>query len=307
MPKRSAVAHPVNGDESPPAPSPEVALGRAIAVRRTELGMRRKELAAAAGLSYPYISGIERGAKSPSSAALVALARALQLTPAALWARAEAVRPVGGASRAGGTVGALGSAGATEEDALVATVRRVVRDELRASAGGEVASHGTAPGQEPTDGELTDGERAARVRADVVQAARDLLDNDQIDFDDEGDIPIRRNDVMLFIRVLDDPVSVLVFSPMLVGPPESAALLERLNELNANMHFLRFCFTHGGVVADVELFADPFVPALLVSACRAISEAAETVGPELQATFGGRLFFGDEPDAKPRRESGGYL
>ncbi len=273
-----------------------VALGRAIAVRRTELGRTRKQLAAAAGLSYPYVSGIERGAKSPSAASVRALADALELTPAALWARADTTRP-GGSS---GPAARRRTDTEADDAALVATIRRVVRDEL----GGRVAR---ADGPDSSSVDLSGDALAAQVRAHVVEAARALLGNDDIDFDDEGDIPIRRNDVMLFIRVLDDPLSVLVFSPILVGPVETAALLEHLNELNANMHFLRFCFTHGGVVVDIELFADPFVPELVASSCRAISEAAETIGPELQAAFGGRLFFGDEPDDSPRRESGGYL
>jgi hypothetical protein len=146
-----------------------------------------------------------------------------------------------------------------------------------------------------------------QVREAVLEAAREMLDNDSIDFDVEGDIPIRRNDVMLFIRVLDDPMSVLVFSPMLVGIDESAALLERVNELNANVHFVRFCITHGGVVADIELFADPFEPALVGTACRALTQTVEVIGPEMQAEYGGRLFFGDEHEPKPRPGTGGYL
>jgi transcriptional regulator with XRE-family HTH domain len=66
-----------------------VELGRALQVRRAQLGMKRRELADRALLSYPYVSEIENGAKTPSAKALRQLADALRLTPADLMARAD--------------------------------------------------------------------------------------------------------------------------------------------------------------------------------------------------------------------------
>ncbi|HYG72060.1 MAG TPA: helix-turn-helix transcriptional regulator [Actinomycetota bacterium] len=65
------------------------ALGRAIKVIRTEQGLSRKELAARAGVSYPYVADIETGRGRPSSSALLAIAEALALSPSELLARAE--------------------------------------------------------------------------------------------------------------------------------------------------------------------------------------------------------------------------
>lgn len=59
---------------------PAAALGRAVALRRTALGMKRKDLAEASELSYPYISEIENGAKEPSAKALRRIADALDLS-----------------------------------------------------------------------------------------------------------------------------------------------------------------------------------------------------------------------------------
>jgi DNA-binding XRE family transcriptional regulator len=66
------------------------ALGHAVHLRRVELGLKRPELARRSGLSYPYVSEIENGMKSPSATALEKLARALELSMAELLARAEA-------------------------------------------------------------------------------------------------------------------------------------------------------------------------------------------------------------------------
>jgi transcriptional regulator with XRE-family HTH domain len=64
-------------------------LGRAIQLRRVELGLKRPQLAKRAELSYPYLSEIENGMKDPSTKALRQLAAALEFSPAELIALAE--------------------------------------------------------------------------------------------------------------------------------------------------------------------------------------------------------------------------
>lgn len=68
------------------------AFGRALKVLRAERGLERKELAALAGLSYPYLSEIESGKKRPSSRAVLALADALGVPAHQLWEMAEGLR-----------------------------------------------------------------------------------------------------------------------------------------------------------------------------------------------------------------------
>lgn len=52
--------------------------GRMVVIRRTMLNMRRNDLVAASGLSYPYVSDIEAGRKEPSYTSLGKLRTALQ-------------------------------------------------------------------------------------------------------------------------------------------------------------------------------------------------------------------------------------
>jgi transcriptional regulator with XRE-family HTH domain len=56
-------------------------LGQLIRTRRQALGMRRRDLVEATGLSYPYVSQIETGYRLPSDRALRDLAAALQVDP----------------------------------------------------------------------------------------------------------------------------------------------------------------------------------------------------------------------------------
>lgn len=71
------------------AQEPAAGLGRAIAVRRAELGLKRKDLAARSSLSYPYVSELENGTKEPSARALRQLAEALELSATQLLERGE--------------------------------------------------------------------------------------------------------------------------------------------------------------------------------------------------------------------------
>jgi transcriptional regulator with XRE-family HTH domain len=60
--------------------------GRRIKARREELGLSRRDLVEASGLSYPYVSQLETGYRLPSHKALAALAAALELSPSELSA-----------------------------------------------------------------------------------------------------------------------------------------------------------------------------------------------------------------------------
>lgn len=62
----------------------EDGLGKAVELRRRELGLKRRELAERAHLSYPYISEIENGVKEPSAKALRQIAEALEMKVAEL-------------------------------------------------------------------------------------------------------------------------------------------------------------------------------------------------------------------------------
>ncbi len=66
-------------------------VGARIRTRRTERGMRLKDLAEAAGLKQPFLSQLERGLASPSMHSLYRLARALDVTPGDLMPPAESV------------------------------------------------------------------------------------------------------------------------------------------------------------------------------------------------------------------------
>lgn len=73
-------------------------LGRRIAARREELGMSRKELAAATELSYPYIAQIETGYRLPSAKHQVTLAHVLGMSLDDLFGTVDTLPPLRSAS-----------------------------------------------------------------------------------------------------------------------------------------------------------------------------------------------------------------
>lgn len=66
-----------------------LALGQAIREVRTERGISQEGLADQAGMHRTYVGGIERGERNPSYRNIVKLARALEVRPSELLARAE--------------------------------------------------------------------------------------------------------------------------------------------------------------------------------------------------------------------------
>lgn len=71
------------------SPAFQVALGRAVAARRQELGLTQEQLKLRADLHQRWISNVETGKRNPSYASLRRLAAGLELSASELIARAE--------------------------------------------------------------------------------------------------------------------------------------------------------------------------------------------------------------------------
>jgi transcriptional regulator with XRE-family HTH domain len=69
------------------------ALGKALRAERERRGWSQEELCDKAGLDRTYLSGIERGARSPNLRAVLRLADALEVPFSKLVLAAEAMRP----------------------------------------------------------------------------------------------------------------------------------------------------------------------------------------------------------------------
>jgi DNA-binding XRE family transcriptional regulator len=73
----------------PPSPTPQIAVGRAISLRRLEQGLKQEALADAAGISERRLREIEAGKANPSWFVADCIARALDWSIADLAKHAE--------------------------------------------------------------------------------------------------------------------------------------------------------------------------------------------------------------------------
>ncbi|WP_092021224.1 helix-turn-helix domain-containing protein [Marinobacter zhejiangensis] len=67
------------------------AFGRAVKIRRVEIGLSQEELADQAGLARSFVSGIERGAAKATIVSVWKIADALSCKPSNLWETAERI------------------------------------------------------------------------------------------------------------------------------------------------------------------------------------------------------------------------
>ena len=66
-----------------------MAFGRAVKLRRVEVGLNQEELADKAALARSFVSSVERGVAKASIASVWKLAQALNCNPSDLWITAE--------------------------------------------------------------------------------------------------------------------------------------------------------------------------------------------------------------------------
>lgn len=67
------------------------AFGRAVKLRRVEIGLSQEELADKAELARSFVSGVERGVAKASIASVWKIAKAMNCNPSNIWAVAERI------------------------------------------------------------------------------------------------------------------------------------------------------------------------------------------------------------------------
>ena len=136
------------------------------------------------------------------------------------------------------------------------------------------------------------------LRKLVLKAIREGSGNADLELDEDGDIALRFGSAAVFVRVLDDPLGVRMFSPLLEDVEADDRLLDRLNELNAEMRFARFFVVEGRVIVAMETFVAPFVAEHVTRACLQLGSLADRIGGEVQKEFGGRRAFEEAPEGR---------
>jgi hypothetical protein len=153
-------------------------------------------------------------------------------------------------------------------------------------------------GVRPESESATDAKEPAMSResalAHVQKILSAYLETDDLVFDEEGDVPIRRGSALYYVRVgRHEPYRVEVVSSVLSEVEESYELLRTLNEINAGIYGIQAYFRKGRVIFSADMLAETLQPDELERACALISGAADKYDDELQAKFGGKKTFED--------------
>ena len=110
--------------------------------------------------------------------------------------------------------------------------------------------------------------------------------------DEDGRYHVRVNTSGFIVEIVDfEPTLVRMWSPVVIGIPKSIGLLEMLNGLNATGLGLRIFLTDDQVLLATELVAETLDARELHFACHLLASAAERLGPELVALYGGQTLF----------------
>lgn len=112
--------------------------------------------------------------------------------------------------------------------------------------------------------------------------------------DADGDFALRVGSTMVFVRATTDAQEVLVFSALVHDVEGRSRAMEVLSDLNTEARFVRFMLIKDRVFASLSIFAQPFVPAHLQQALRAVTVVADEIDDHLAAKLRGRTTFPSE-------------
>ena len=148
--------------------------------------------------------------------------------------------------------------------------------------------------------------RSEIIRPYIERLIGQWLEEPVMVTDAEGRYHVRVDTSGYIVEILDhEPTLIRLWSPVVTGVEKTPALLDTLNGLNARGLGLRIFHVDDKVVLATELVAETLAAREMHFACHLLAGAAERLGPELVALYGGQTLF-DTCDAEPV-PVGGYL
>ncbi len=142
----------------------------------------------------------------------------------------------------------------------------------------------------------------------VEKTVAEYLGIEQVQVWEDGTIPIRSGTTIVNVRLVqgEDPSRAIlqVYSPMLREIESSPELLAKLNEVNANLIFVRAFWTDRQVILAMELLAETLDRDQVAHAVSLVSLAGNFWDSELNKVFGGSTYFAEEPPPDGATEGG---
>lgn len=120
---------------------------------------------------------------------------------------------------------------------------------------------------------------------------RTLTGIDTLDFDDDGDIGIRCGSVVAFARLVENGPTVHVFAPLVQNIRTNAAVMKKLNEMNAQNLRMKFFVLDDTIYGVTDILAEPYVDTVVAREFDHFCNTADDLDNLLQGEFGGRTAF----------------
>jgi hypothetical protein len=137
--------------------------------------------------------------------------------------------------------------------------------------------------------------RLDRIRPYLEKLLREGFAIPDLQPDPEGDYPFRYRSAGYYVRLINEvSPTVQVFSVVLRDVKRTAKLLQKLNDINAQIAYARVYAVEHQVVVATELVAETLDAEELGNACNIVGRIADKVGSELHAEFGGHILFEGE-------------
>ena len=137
-------------------------------------------------------------------------------------------------------------------------------------------------------------EDAGSLQQKLLAALREATGVEALEFDGDGDIPVRLGSAISFTRVIEEPPMIRITAPMVIEIEADPVLLAKLNEFNANSDVVRYALRNGTLYAVADLIARPFVAAHVIRAFRDFMAMADGFDEMIRTEFGGHTAFKDE-------------
>lgn len=133
----------------------------------------------------------------------------------------------------------------------------------------------------------------------MVRAVGKWLDQTEVNVDDDGDVPIRFGDSVLFVRVLENRPAIDVFAEIVIKPENGDRLGLELDILNRTHRLAKFYLKGETVVMRHRLVAAPFVSAQLKVVLDVLSHDLDELAGQLVQRVGGHRFLDLPQQASP--------
>ena len=127
----------------------------------------------------------------------------------------------------------------------------------------------------------------------LLSTLKEATGLDRLEFDDDGDIAMRYGSAQMFVRLIDDPPYVRIYSPLLREIEPSPAILARLNEINTGLTLLRLIIRNRTIWSVADVPVSPSVGQRVAQVFHNCCVIAGAMGSLLGEKFGGQIAFAE--------------